>query len=79
MATAAHLELARELMGPALDWREQGPPRVPIRGDELAAELDLAAGPELGRVIAELSEAAYAGEVETRAQAIELARRLTGS
>jgi poly(A) polymerase len=77
-ATSAHLELARELMGPALDWREQGPPRVPIRGDELAAELDLAGGPELGRLIAELSEAAYAGEVESRAQAIELARRLRG-
>jgi poly(A) polymerase len=77
-ATAAHLELARELMEPALDWREQGPPRLPIRGDELAAELGLASGPELGRLIAELSEAAYAGEVESRAQAIELARRLTG-
>ena len=36
-ATAAHLDLARELMGAALDWREHGPPRVPVRGDELAA------------------------------------------
>jgi poly(A) polymerase len=77
-ATAAHLELARELMGPALEWREHGPPRVPIRGDELAAELGVTAGPELGRLLAELSEAVYAGEVETRAQAIELARRLRG-
>ena len=33
---AAHLELARELMTAALDWREHGPPRVPVRGDELA-------------------------------------------
>jgi poly(A) polymerase len=76
-ATAAHLELARELMGPALDWREQGPPRLPIRGDELANELGIGSGPELGRLIGDLAEAAYAGEVETREQALELARRLT--
>jgi hypothetical protein len=33
-------------------------------------------GPELGRLLAELEEAAYAGEVTDRAQAVELARRL---
>ena len=44
-ATRAHLELARELMGAALDWREHGPPRLPIRGDELARELDDRARP----------------------------------
>ena len=35
-ATTVHLELAGELMTAALDWREHGPPRVPVRGDELA-------------------------------------------
>jgi putative nucleotidyltransferase with HDIG domain len=77
-ATAAHLELARELMEAALDWREHGAPRLPVRGDELAGELGIAAGPELGALLARLEEAAYAGEVETREQAVELARRLAG-
>jgi poly(A) polymerase len=75
-ATRAHLELARELMPAVLDWREQGPPRVPVRGDELARELAIEPGPELGRLLAELEEAAYAGEASTREQAIALARRL---
>jgi hypothetical protein len=75
-ATAAHLELAGELMTAALDWREQGPPRVPIRGDELADELGIEPGPELGRLLRELERAAYVGEADTREQAIALARRL---
>jgi poly(A) polymerase len=75
-ATAAHVELARELMPAALDWREQGPPRPPIRGDELARALGIVPGPELGRLLGALTEAAYAGEVETPERAIELARRL---
>jgi poly(A) polymerase len=75
-ATVKHLELARELMPAALDWREQGPPRPPVRGDELARELGIEPGPELGRLLAELEEAAYAGEASTPEQAIALARRL---
>ena len=75
-ATEAHLDLARELMRAALDWRESGPPRSPLRGHELARELGIEPGPELGRLLAQLQEAAYAGEATDRAQALELARRL---
>lgn len=75
-AIAKHLELARELLGPALAWRRNGPPRVPVRGDELADALGIARGPRLGELLAELAEAAYAGEVTTREQAIEHARAL---
>jgi poly(A) polymerase len=75
-ATEAHLDLARELMGAALDWREQGPPAVPIRGDELARELGIEPGPELGRLLRQLEEAAYAGEATTRDEAVAVARRL---
>ena len=57
-------------MRAALDWREHGPPPVPIRGDELARELGIEPGPELGRLLAELTEAVYAGEVTTREQAV---------
>ena len=75
-ATEAHLGLARELMRAALDWREHGPPSVPIRGDELARELGIEPGPELGRLLAELTEAVYAGEVTTRDGAVAAGRRL---
>jgi poly(A) polymerase len=75
-AIDAHLELARELLAAALDWREHGPPRPPLRGDELARELGISPGPELGRVLAELEEAAYAGEASTREEALRAARRV---
>lgn len=73
-AIALHLELARQVMGPALEWREHGPPRPLVRGDELAEELGIEPGPELGRLLAELEAAQYAGEVATREEAVAHAR-----
>lgn len=73
-AIAKHLLLARELLGPALAWRAQGAPSVPIRGDELADALGIARGPRLGALLGELEEAVYAGEVATREQAVAHAR-----
>ncbi len=75
-AITAHLELARELMSAALRWRRDGPPRPPLRGDELAEQLGIEHGPGLGRLLAALEEASYAGEVTTADQAVEYARRL---
>ncbi|CAA9510809.1 MAG: hypothetical protein AVDCRST_MAG45-1899 [uncultured Solirubrobacterales bacterium] len=76
-AIAAHLDLARELMDEALEWRASGgAPRAPVRGDELAAELEMPRGPELGRLLADLREARFAGEATDRASALDLARRL---
>ncbi|MBA2506763.1 MAG: HDIG domain-containing protein [Thermoleophilaceae bacterium] len=75
-AIASHVELARELMHAALDWRDAGPPSLPLRGDELACELGIEPGPELGRLIDELREAAYAGEVGDAAQMVSAARVL---
>ena len=75
-AIAAHLELARALMAPALAWRAQGPPRPPVRGDDLAAALAMEPGPELGELLRRLEEAAYTGEAVTRDDALALARRL---
>jgi putative nucleotidyltransferase with HDIG domain len=75
-AIARHLELARELMSAALAWREGGPPAPALRGDELAGRLGIEPGPELGGLLAELEEAAYAGEVTSADQAVEYARRL---
>jgi poly(A) polymerase len=77
-AVAKHLELARELMGEALAWREQ-PPRPPIRGDELARELGMRPGPELGSLLQTLEEASFAGEISSSQDAVWLARqRLDG-
>jgi putative nucleotidyltransferase with HDIG domain len=72
----AHLALVREVLPPALTWHRQGPPRVPIAGDELAAAIGIEPGPELGRLLAELEAAVFTGEVASAEQAIELARRL---
>jgi poly(A) polymerase len=75
-AISAHLDLARELMEEALAWREAGPPSLPLRGDELAERLGIERGPELGRLLAELEEAAFAGEASSPDEALQLARRL---
>lgn len=77
-AVEAHLRLARETLVAALDWRRGGPPVPLVRGDELAAELGIQEGPELGRLLAELEAAQYAGEVGSREEAVELARQMKG-
>lgn len=77
-AIEAHLALARQMIAAALDWRRDGPPRPLLRGDELAAELGIAVGPEVGSLLAELEAAQYAGELSSREQAIAHARALRG-
>jgi poly(A) polymerase len=77
-AIEAHLRLAREMVAAALEWRREGPPEPLLRGDELAAELGIPEGAELGRLLAELEAAQYAGEVSSREEAIEAARRARG-
>lgn len=67
---AAHLDLAREMIAAALDWRRDGPPAPLLRGDEIAAALDIEPGPELGEAVAELEAAQYAGEVTDRESAL---------
>jgi poly(A) polymerase len=74
----AHLALARQMIAAALDWRREGPPAPLLRGDELADELGIDEGPELGELLAELEAAQYAGEVDDRAGAVEHARRARG-
>lgn len=75
-AIALHVELARELMAAALRWRASGPARPPLRGNQLARELDIEPGPELGELMEALAEARYTGDAETPEQAVEYARRL---
>ena len=75
-AIAKHLDLARELMVEALDYREHGPPKPALRGDVLARELGIESGPEVGELLARLREAAFTGEATTPDEALQLARRL---
>jgi tRNA nucleotidyltransferase/poly(A) polymerase len=75
-AIAAHLDLAREMLGHALAERAAGTPPPLVRGDELAAALGLEPGPRLGAVLAQLEEDRFAGEVRTREDALRRARRL---
>ncbi len=72
----AHLELARGVLPEAIAWHRNGAPRAPLRGDELAAAIGIEPGPELGRLLAEVEAAVFAGEVESAEQAIEYANRL---
>jgi poly(A) polymerase len=75
-AIAKHVELAQELIGPALAWDAGERPVPLIRGDQLADALAIARGPQLGALLSELEAAQYAGEVSTREQAIAHARRV---
>jgi poly(A) polymerase len=75
----AHLQVARGMLGDALQWRADGPAQPLLRGDELARELGIATGPQVGRLLEALAAAQYAGELSTREQALARARELTGT
>ena len=73
----AHMELAREMVAAALAWHRD-PPRPPLSGDELAAELGIEPGPRMGELLEALRRAAFAGEIGDRDAALTLARSLAG-
>jgi putative nucleotidyltransferase with HDIG domain len=75
-AISAHLEVAREMLAAGFAEHAAGPRAPLLRGDELARELDVAPGPWLGAVLAELEEDRYAGEIATRQDALERAREI---
>jgi poly(A) polymerase len=72
----AHLDLAREMLRDALAWHRDGSPSPPVSGDELADELGVSPGPEMGRLLEELRAEAFTGEITSRTQALERARQL---
>ncbi len=73
-----HLALAAELAGEAARWRRGAKPASPLRGDDLMRELGIEPGPMVGELLELLREAAFAGEVSSRDEAVELARRELG-
>ncbi len=78
-AIAAHLELAREMLALAFAERAAGPQAPLVAGDDLARELGIVPGPQLGRLLEALEEARFAGEISTREEAIERARELAAA
>lgn len=77
VAIAKHLALAQEMIAEALAWRAR-PPRPIVRGDEITRELGISPGPQVGKLLAELEELSFTGEVQTREQALDRARELLG-
>jgi poly(A) polymerase len=77
-AIEAHVSLARAMLAAALEWCREGPPKPLLRGDELATELGIPEGPEVGELLGELEAAQYAGEIDSREEAISRARKLRG-
>jgi putative nucleotidyltransferase with HDIG domain len=75
-AIAAHVELATAMLELAFAEREAGPRPPIVRGDDLARELGMRPGPELGELLARLEEDRYAGEIATREQALARAREI---
>ena len=75
---ARHLDLARAVMPAALQWRAEGRRAPLVRGDTLAKALAIEDGAQLGRLLAEVDEARFAGEVTTADEAIAFAARLRG-
>jgi putative nucleotidyltransferase with HDIG domain len=73
-AIEKHLELAAQILPEALSWRSR-PPRPPVRGDRLARSLGITPGPQLGRLLEELTEAAFTGQVASEEDALVWARR----
>ncbi|HUB75662.1 MAG TPA: HD domain-containing protein, partial [Solirubrobacteraceae bacterium] len=73
---ARHLELAREVIGEALRWHAEGPPRPPLGGAELMRALGIGGGPRIGDLLAQTTRAAFTGEIAGPEQAIEYARSL---
>jgi poly(A) polymerase/tRNA nucleotidyltransferase (CCA-adding enzyme) len=47
-----------------------------VRGDELIREAGAPPGPQLGRLLAQLAEDRFAGEIATREDALRRAREL---
>jgi poly(A) polymerase len=74
-AIAAHLALSREMLRDAFALRA-APPEPVVRGDDLARALGISPGPELGRLLAQLEEDRFAGDISTREEAITRAREL---
>lgn len=73
------LAVAEQLLHHYFERRhETVAPQLPIDGHDLMRELDLEPGPRIGQILDALREAMAAGEIETREDALTLARKIGG-
>ena len=70
----AQLALSGRLMARWWERERDGTPRPPLDGDQLQAALGLSPGPLLGEVLQQVRLAAEAGEIDTSAGALAVAR-----
>jgi poly(A) polymerase len=73
-AIERHLTLARQMLEDSLRWRQAGPPKPLLRGDDLARELAIAPGPRVGELLEALCQAQYTGAVSTPEEALAFVR-----
>ncbi len=70
-----HVGWTAEMLQIFYDEGETIRPEPILRGDDLIRELGLAPGPMIGRILEDVREAQAAGEIQTREEALEWARR----
>jgi tRNA nucleotidyltransferase/poly(A) polymerase len=76
-ALSQHLDTLRGLLEAFFEKpAEIVSPQTWLNGDELMSELELSPGPQVGEILEALREAQAAGEVNSRAEAVNLARTL---
>jgi poly(A) polymerase len=71
----AHLDWVKLVLAAHYE-RPVAAPEPLLRGDALMAELGIRPGPQLGAILREIAEAHASGEIDTRDEALALARRL---
>jgi hypothetical protein len=73
------LEVVQLLLQAYWEQRDElvSPPAL-INGNDLISELCLAPGPQIGKILEVIREAQATGRVQTREQALALARGLAG-
>lgn len=75
-AWLAHLEIVAQLLeGYYFRREEQIAPTLLVNGNDLIQELAISPSPEVGRLLRKIAEAQAVGEITTREQALDLARR----
>jgi putative nucleotidyltransferase with HDIG domain len=75
-AWLAHLEIVAQLLEGYYFRREQQiAPTLLVNGNDLMQELAIAPSPEIGRLLRKIAEAQAVGEITTREQALDYARR----
>ncbi len=75
----SRVKVAKELLTAYFNHREEFLPKPLVRGDEIIEALGLKPGPTVGTLLRLVQEAQVEGEVKTKEEAIELARRALDS